>query len=323
VKRKVAIPRSLVDVNHGESFVLPRLPRFGPMFAQQVIRQGFNRAKQLLSEAQLDHQYDDLIRAEFERLRKGVSLDRFLADPILSLKLSRACAARGLKAPEYAINLRLFALRKIKKSAFKTTERPTRAHYLIEEYGPAVETAMRLVKFRFGASVDDMIAHPAIGEVFVKVASAINPGGTPTQYRLCALQIRKSRNLTGVYEKIAESLEVEWIESRWLELGTIDQAFLRDVSERGGLIKIYTTTEPLYILRTNVLNDSLHQTLRPQHIKKLLDIDTFLNVEYADLRVQAVKNADLPGGTPKAWELKLIDAYNPLLNWPVNDREAA
>lgn len=321
--KKITIPRSLIDITHGESFVLRSMPRFGPMHASQVLRQAANRSSHLIASARLDHSHDAVIHAEFERLRSGLSLDRFLADPILAKRLWKACVSKGLQSAPYLINLRLFAMRKVRRDAFKGTEKPARAQHLIEHYGPAVEAAMRFVKFRFGASIDDMLAHPVIGEAFAKVAATIIPGGTDIDYRLCALQIRKGRHLTGLYAGIAKGLDVESIESCWMNLGTLDGAQRREVSDRGGILELSSLKKPVYFLRTGALNESIQQTFRPEQIRKLLDVDNFVDLNYKTLRLRAVKKSDLPGGTPKAWELKLIDVYNPLLNWPVHQNEAA
>src|SRR5207249_3652936 len=57
----------------------------------------------------------------------------------------------------------------------------------------ASEMASVQVKYRYGASVDDILAYPDIGHQFDELAKRLQPGYTPLEYRLAALHIRKSQ----------------------------------------------------------------------------------------------------------------------------------
>jgi hypothetical protein len=315
--KKTPIPRALSDTGAGESFVLPFVPLFGAMNASALLRHAVERHAQLQRTIELTHDWDEEIKAAFEKLRKGLSPDRFLADPSSSRALQRELARQyRLKAPESAINLRLLGLRKAHRKSFAPTETPARARHLIELYGPGVEAALRAVKFRYGASIDDMLAFPEIGEDFESIARELSPGATPIEYRLCALQIRKGRHLTGTYEQQAKELDVRRLDRRWIDLGSPRDAQRADVSEKAGLLELLTPDQSLYILRTQHVDRSIHTTFRPEQVKRLLDNERFLRTEYKDVQLRAVQKKQLPGGTLKTWELKLMNIRNPLLNLP-------
>jgi hypothetical protein len=303
----------------GEGFILTGV-RFGGLHSGNVLNQIHARRSRLIGFPHIGHDHDETIRDAFEHLRKGLSADRFLSDPALSKILQKECRRRGLTAPEPAINLRLLAIRKSAGgSGFKGTEHPARARHLVERFGPGVEAAMKFVLLRFGASVDDMLAHPAIGAEFSEVAQNISPGATEIEYRLCALQVRKGRHLSGAYEQRVEELDSQMIARRWENLGTPDEAEHRDIPAEPGLLELSADTQSLYVLRTSLIGATVASTFAPNQVRRLLKTDLFSEYEHKRLNLRYVRRKDLQFGSPKSWELRLIKDRQPIFNWPVSE----
>lgn len=308
----------------GEGFIVPT-PRFGPLFANQIRSQAEVNRRRLIEFPHIGGEHDRVIVRAFEKIRQGLSVDRFLCDPALSKRLQRECAELGLAAPEPAINLRLLAIRKSAgRGTFKETQRPAGARDIVERLGLGVEAAMRHIALRFGASVDDMLAHPEIGRVFVDHARRIARGGNEIDYRLCALQIRKGRHISGVYEEKVADLKVRMIERRWESLGLVKDATWKQVPEDAGLVELRTTDQSLYLLRTQHIAASIEESFSLDSVSRLLRSDYFSRIQPDMTLLRYLRRKQLPAGTPKAWELFLIHEYRPRFNWPVTaDAEAA
>jgi hypothetical protein len=304
----------------GEGFEV--IARFGPMFASQIRLQAHRHRKALLEFPHIGSEHDALIVRAFERVRGGLSIDRFLCDPSLSRKLQSECASLGLRAPEAAINLRLLSIRKQSSHEFRNTEQPARARGIVERLGLGVEAAMRYIAVRFGASVDDMLAHPEIGRAFVEFARRISRGGSDVDYRLCALQIRKGRHISGKYEERVAELNERMIGRRWRSIGSPAEAAWKEVPTGAGLVELRAPEQSLYVLRTRRIEESIEQTFSREAVERLLRSDILSEVRVCDTQLRVIGRKDLPAGTPKAWELFLIRRYAPRFNWPVHEEAA-
>jgi hypothetical protein len=295
------------------------------MFASQIRLQAEVNRRRLIDFPHIGSEYDRTIIRAFEKVRQGLSVDRFLCDPSLSRRLQRECAELGVVAPEPALNLRLLAIRKSAgRGIFKETQRPAGARDIVERLGLGVEAAMRHIALRFGASVDDMLAHPEIGRVFVDHARRIARGGNEIEYRLCALQIRKGRHISGIYEEKVADLNVRMIERRWESLGAVKDAAWKQAPEDAGLVELRTPDQSLYLLRTRHISASIEESFSLDAVSRLLRSDYFSEIQPDMTQLRYLHRKQLPAGTPKAWELFLIHEYRPRFNWPVTvDADAA
>ncbi|MBS0187921.1 MAG: hypothetical protein JSS51_07620 [Planctomycetes bacterium] len=318
IRKPVDLGRALP----GEGFLVPT-PRFGPMFANQIRLQAEVNRRRLIDFPHIGSENDQIIIRAFEKLRKGLSVDRFLCDPALSKRLQRECAGHGLVAPEPAINLRLLAIRKSAgHGTLKQTDRPTAARDIVERLGLGVEAAMRHIALRFGASVDDMLAHPEIGKVFVDFARRIIRGGSEIEYRLCALQIRKGRHISGVYDEKVAELNMRMVAKRWESIGSPREALWKNAPLDAGIVELRAADSSLYVLRTRHIAASLQETFSPESVERVLRSDYFSEIKRESTSLRFLPKKQLPAGTPKAWELFLIHELQPRFNWPVTQEAA-
>lgn len=262
-------------------------------------------------------EYDNLIAEVFERIRSGLSVDAFLADPKLSRDLAAGVRASGVRASQFQIAMRLFALRKQASDLISKTSRQTRTRDLLSKYGPGTEAAMLRTTARFGASVDDMVAHPQVGREFVRLAKKISPGGTAKEYRLSALQIRKSRNLSHSDQQQTEKLHASELDLRWTELGSPGKLSGVSAHARYGLAELTDRGEPLFVLRTRRLAEVIETAFSPTVVDRML-AESWFSEAPTDLSVRYVANQDLPHSVAaRPWELVILRDQQPPLNWPI------
>jgi hypothetical protein len=95
----------------------------------------------------------------------------------------------GIGASEYAINKTLLNARKANRLKGLNSERTTLNH---DDYAFASEFAATEIRYRTGASVDDIICDPELRSEFDQLASRMAPGHSPLEYRWAMLSIRKA-----------------------------------------------------------------------------------------------------------------------------------
>jgi hypothetical protein len=116
------------------------------------------------------------------------SSDRAVADPQINAAFIEACRDLGLDNSVFHLNMALVGLRKHSKLQIKSERSIVPDQW---RFAVASEIAARVMFYRYGASVDKTLAHPARAKEFDKLASSITPGFSSFQYRWAALNARK------------------------------------------------------------------------------------------------------------------------------------
>ncbi|MCW5777460.1 MAG: hypothetical protein KIS87_13570 [Phycisphaeraceae bacterium] len=267
---------------------------------------------------------DEVIRKAFEELRGGLAVDRFLADPALTKRFNSLCRRLGVKQSSANVNRRLLRLRKATGGGRLRPATIRDVHpRLTERIGPAAESAMVKMLVRFGASVDDILADPELGEEYEAFARLVIDDGTALEYRLCALQIRKSRHLSKQDRMLFEELDPVAIVDEFIDLGTIAEPEFAKVPEGDGIVVLCEPSRPLFLSRFRSLIDGA-QTLARESVVRGLGGDSVLWDPDTDaIRVRAIEAESLPVGPVQLWELRLISEWRPTFNWPVRPARAA
>lgn len=263
-------------------------------------------------------EFDDIIVDSFERIRNGLSVDAFLADPKLARRLAGLCIDKGVESSQFAIAMRLFAIRKRGQGDLERTQTVTHADRLLASYASGVESAMLFVYTRFGASVDTAIAHPTLQKLFSQHARRISPGATIREYSLCALSIRKTRFI-GQYLKKMENFHADDVESRWLDAGR--PAARKGVVAEGtkaGLAELRSNDRTLFLLRNRDIVRASEQALEPGVVQRLIQNDWFHAAPPSEMGIRILFANQLPQGiTPKVAELAILRDRKPPFNWPL------
>jgi hypothetical protein len=114
------------------------------------------------------------------------------------------------------------------------------------------------IRYRYGASVDDILAYPEIGEEFDKLAERLAPGWTPLEYRLAALYVRKNlRRCKREERSLFNRINASRADSAAKEVGPLDKVDIDAAEELDGIVGLMEKTGNasrfLYISQANDL----------------------------------------------------------------------
>lgn len=197
----------------------------------------------------LTKKYEKAVTRAYLMVRQNYSSDRVLADPVLDAAFIKTCRDLGLEDSVFHLNLALIGLRKHSKLKAKSQRSSVADQW---RYAVASEIAARVMFYRYGASVDTTLAHPALVDEFDKLASSIIPGFSSFEYRWAALNVRKKGSNVKLKEAAIERLE-------WSRPFRFDASSLP--SEEG----VYTLFERqtcLYVAGTENIEESIQSQKR-------------------------------------------------------------
>lgn len=295
----------------------PGFGPFGALHAQnQVLAQFPKRGEQITFAPQTDKR---IVRA-FEETRQGFPVDRVLADPTLAAKFFKRCHDLEVLAPEHAIALRLFRFRKSPhqhvKIAKPTAREPRRD---FSSYLFAAEMAMAQIKYRFGASIDDMLVYSEIGKEFDKLAEQLFPGLTPLDYRLAALHVRKIRFRKSTERLLFDSIKTTRAEramQRHTSLDKFDLDEFRRVDGIIGLVEEARIRRFLYITQTKDVSEIVRPFTKQETFSALGN--SFWTPSLSSIHVYLYDiHGRFGNASQSLWTKKLIHEKEPIFNAPI------
>ena len=133
---------------------------------------------------------DRLVVQAFEDVRKGAATDAILWDRSLARAFARRCRQLGLEASDAFLNRRLINIRKnIRRYEEhgisicpRDEERPHPS--IVPQYAHVIEFALVRLRYRYGASIDDILLDPDLGEKFEHLAFELAPDLRDVDLRL-------------------------------------------------------------------------------------------------------------------------------------------
>ena len=135
----------------------------------------------------------DLLKDAFFAARAAFkdrgSTDLYIADPNRNGVFLANCRRLGIRASDDKINKMLFNARKNKLLTGLKSQR-TSIEY--GEFAFASEFAATQLRYKAGASIDDILCDPALASQFDTIAQKVTPGFSSFEYRWAILSIRKS-----------------------------------------------------------------------------------------------------------------------------------
>lgn len=306
----------------GSTMKHTKRPSFGPLGAlhaqNQVIAHRPRDGEQI---SFLPPQTEKAVIRAFEETRKGFPLDRVLADPVLTEKLFKRCRQLEVDAPSYKIALRLLAIRKSprRNARLKKATKPEPKRDF-SAYSFAAEMAIAQMKYRHGASVDDILAYPEIGQEFDALAGRLYPGLTPLEYRLAALHVRKSRYCKSEERALFDSMKTQRAESTMRECDSLNKIDLEEFHGVNAIVALVEKTRIkryLYITQTK----DAFKTLRP-----FIEQETFVAIGNSfwtpSLSSIYLNVYDIQGRFKNAsqslWAKKLIHEKEPIFNMAIH-----
>jgi len=296
-------------------------PTFGPLgvlHAQnQIIAHRPVRGEQISFAPRIDR----LIIRSFEENRKGLPLEKLLADPARTAKMLRRAKGLGVQAEDYAILLRLLQYRKNPTKKFRlskpTAVEPRRDH---SAYLFAAEMALTQMRYRYGASVDDILAYPNIGREFDELSDRICPGHTPNDFRLAALYIRKSRYCGKDERTLFDALDTRLVEKKLHRFATLDKIEPSKLSGfKGvvGLVEENKNTRYLYLTKTSDASQFVKPFIDPRTLNAVSN--HFWKPSLETIRLYAFDiGYKYESVLRTMWAKKLIQQKSPIFNQPIH-----
>ena len=293
----------------GSEIVGPVKVGHGQIASVADARRYFDRRTAQHSEGAAEDEQDvdvDLLRAAFfaarEHFGDRFSTDRYVAEPERNKVFLKKCRELGLRASDYLLNKQLFNARKNK---LLTSLDSARTHIPYEEFAFASEFAATELRYREGASIDDIICDPSLASKFDAVARRIRPGFSSLQYRWAILSIRKA----GRHHKLEPSFKMpKFTKGFRLTEDSIDR-----IPERSGIYLLYERSKLLYARSTRVLRHGveLHRdtaTVRAMAEKLWTPDPNNFVVDFAAIQ--------RPMSVLEAIERKLVEERRPVFNIP-------
>jgi hypothetical protein len=269
---------------------------------------------------------DRLVVQAFEDVRGGLATDAILWDRSLARVFAKRCRQLGLDASDASLNRRLINIRKnIRRyekhgiSITPATKGDTHPS-IVPQYAHVIEFALVRLRYRYGASIDDILLDPNLGEQFEKMALELAPDLSNRDLRLGALYIRKTRHFEKKDFASIECLDLEVVEKAWsrpVSLAAVDPA---NVPSSPGLLELKEEGRYLYISRNNDIRPAADQ-MRSGNAFDLV-ANGFWTPRLDKITLQFVTGATIGDIKLGVWEKRLIRDREPIFNWPIPQHAA-
>lgn len=306
----------------GSTIAPIRSPLFGG-FSLLAVSADAIRAKASLSRGPAAFSVDDdkRIVAAFEGVREGLGTDVILWNKAVAQAFHEESYQLGVTLPPAAASRRLIRIRKDPRF-FKergvviqpaTVSSPHES--VVPQFAHAIEFALVRLKYRHGASIDDVLIDPLLADEFENLAAAMAPGLSSIDLRLGALYIRKTRHFTKADKPKLQSLNPLEIEDQWSSPVPVRHADEVEAESTPGLIELREASRVLYVSRNQSLQPTLEQLATGRAIE--LMADHFWHPNLDDITVRLIGRDRINGETAHNWELRLISFSKPVFNWPL------
>lgn len=259
---------------------------------------------------------DARIVQAFSAVHLGYSVDRLLADPVLTRKFTDQCRKDGLTAPAAAINRRLLRIRKATDLPVVLPKATREDPRNLPPFLIAAELAFVQVTYRFGATVDDLLADPELGEFFDQLAMKIHPGGEAVDYRLAALHLRKNvrARASSDQNRLADIGEDELAE-QWVIQGPMSRVPISEIPEEEGVFAVVEPNRYLFLTRHCSIREGVEE-FRGRRVLEALG-NRFWTPSVDRIGIQTIKQTPENQQRLRLLELKAIEVYHPIFNLPL------
>jgi hypothetical protein len=267
---------------------------------------------------------DKMIVQAFEDTRRGLAPDAILWDKGLAQAFYRRCRELGLEGSEVVLGRRLLYIRK-NSSRFKRdglgiapTTKSEPHISIVPRYAHVIEFALVRLRYRYGASIDEILLDPALSSEFEALACEVAAGLTSEELRLGALYIRKTRSLTQRDVEKVKSLNTRRLEAAWGTPIALEVLHPEDLPASPGLMKIAEPGRCLYIAQSEDLRAAADQLRTGQALKVMAN--GFWEPDPKAITLQIAPGAKIGSVPGSVWERRLIQEIEPVFNWPTEKK---
>jgi hypothetical protein len=279
---------------------------------------------QLVSE--FGYKEDAKVVEAFEAVRSGAPTDELLWNKDLARAFVAGCKRLKLKAPQAYLIRRLLNVRKnaprYKEHGIEidpTTKKDVHPS-IVPRYAHVIEFALVKLRFRYGASIDDILMDPRLGDRFEETAKQIVPTISSVNLRLGALYIRKNRGTKKKDFEEIRDLDVKEVENAWKGKQSLADVNLAFVPAGPGLIELREDRRYLYISH----NEDIHAALSQLHTGDAFRLvaNNFWQPKLDAITVLYAPGKKIGHTSIEKWERKLVYERDPVLNWPIPKKAA-
>jgi hypothetical protein len=270
---------------------------------------------------------DRLVAVAFEEVRNGASVDALLWDTDLAQRFVQRCKGLGLAIPAVALVYRLLHIRKNSRKyarhgiTLSPTTRKEPRQSIVPRYAHLIEFALVRLRYRYGASIDRILADPELSEIFESLALEVAPELTREQLRLGALYVRKTRRINeGEVEK-ARALNPAVVEKAMTQPISLARINTDQVPSAPGLLELRERDRYLYVARNETLRSAVEQ-LRTGRVFGVV-ASGFWEPVLENITLRYVVGRKVRGVRTADWERRLIQAREPVFNWPLTKEDEA
>lgn len=295
--------------------------RFGFLGSPQILTSLKHRIEEAeMAELALAPGDDARIAKAFEETRQGYSPDVVLSTPELSTAFFGRCRTLGVTGARTSVNRRLMRFRKSPPPGIKLEKTTRESDARPASYVYAAEIAATQMRYRYDATIDDLLISPEIAAEFVSVAQRMQSGGRHLDYVSAALHVRKNRKPD----------KTEWARIKKLQPRTVQQK-LRPIGDFSSLQEDQVPIETgLFVISERVREErSLYvgagKSVRTEVIP-FRDLGPFMalgdrfwvpdpkNIWLSVAVMDQAAAVDLRG-----WQCRLITDLHPVFNYPVRE----
>ncbi|HEV3261013.1 MAG TPA: hypothetical protein VG013_29450 [Gemmataceae bacterium] len=306
--------------------------RFGGFGLLETLAEAL-RAREAISEAcsapgekaSFSYAEDAVVVRAFEHVRQGAAIDALLWNRELAKAFYQRCRELGLNAPDALLGRRLMTVRKnIRRYekhgiSISPTSKKEPHVSIVPQYAHVIEFVLMKLRYRYGASIDDILLERNLGEIFEAQAASLAAGVSSMDLRLGALYIRKTRNIKKKDRSIITSLDVGAIDRALTDPISLAKVKPEGIPEASGLLEVRENDRYLYIARNECLRPAVEQF----RTGKAFDLvaNGFWTPDLANITVQVLAGSKVDGVGIGLWERRLIHDLEPVFNWPIQGGE--
>lgn len=301
-------------------------PRFGNMSLLDTTAEVLKASEELRArdadETRFGYEDDRVVVQAFEDVRDGASTDALLWERSLLSRFTAQCRKLGLDAPPKLLNRRLINVRKNKVRYAKhgivlsPTSRKETYCGIPSQYEPAIEFALVRHRYRYGASIDDILIDVELCDEYENLVRTIVPSLTGDEIRRAALTLRKSRFIKRKEKNELQQLNIVEFRQELSQPVTLDKLDPETIPDEDGLIEIDEPRRPLYITRIANLRLGAHQFV--EHCPFKIVDDRIWNPDANVITLRYIAGKTVAGVGIKKWASRLILDLHPVFNWPLH-----
>lgn len=275
---------------------------------------------------EFSYEDDRKIAKAFEDVRVGkdgrlAATDQLLWDTQLANRFHKKCAQLGLKAPGRLFTRRLINIRKnirryeIHGITLRHALDAASYDSIVPSIAHVIEFALVRLKYRHGASIDDILMDDILGEEFETLAHSIAPTVSSAELRRGALYIRKTRYLKKNEIDSANALDIQQLEPSWQDLGALSHVAVGKIRPTPGLVEIREKNRFLYISRNDDLRVVADQFATGDPFAALAS--PFWKPDRKLIEMRIIPGDKIHNVKALRWSIRLIQELKPVFNLPI------